>query len=338
MRLPSRDQAPAWPVTSPTRRGEPPAVGTTQKGRSARYRRRSKPADWNGPAKCRGCPDWKGLFQRKGKRQGRPAFHRDLGQRPAPGIALGEIYARAIGGRAVAEFDLAGLSKLHNLHEAGRCTVVDTSRSLPPGTATTISEAARTNFRRRRGGVGGGAVVAVAMVGTGGAGGAAGVGFGDDVPRLNRRDEAVSTPRQCLYVTRCGRIVIERFAYFLGGDVEAIIEIYQRVAPKPSHQFVARDHLAGTFQQGCQKLEGTLLQLYFSPVLTQFALRQVDFENTELENLGGAVVWVHGSFHLDRAISEFSIRRELCRSCRCAVRWWRGKVEPSPRSRDGSLN
>jgi predicted trehalose synthase len=43
-------------------------------------------------------------------------------------------------------------------------------------------------------------------------------------------------------------------------------------------------------------------------VLAQFALREVDLENTELEDLGGAVVRVHGSFHLDRAISEFNIR------------------------------
>jgi hypothetical protein len=42
-------------------------------------------------------------------------------------------------------------------------------------------------------------------------------------------------------------------------------------------------------------------------VFAEFALRQVDFKNTELEDLRCAVVWVHGSFHLDRAISEFSI-------------------------------
>ena len=154
-----------------------------------------------------------------------------------------------------------------------------------------------------------------AMVGTGGgSGGLAGaVSVRRHVPGLDRRDEAVSAPRQSLYVARCGGIVVQRFAYFLGGDIQAVIEIDQRVAPKPAHQFLARDHLAGTLQQRRQKLERALLQLYFLTVLAQLALRQVDFENTELKDLGDAVVRVHGSFHLDRAISEFSIR--ACSYC-----------------------
>jgi hypothetical protein len=55
------------------------------------------------------------------------------------------------------------------------------------------------------------------------------------------------------------------------------------------------------------------LQLYFSPMLAQFTLREVDFENTELEDLGDAVVRVHGSLHLGRAISEFNIRAHFTR-------------------------
>ena len=188
---------------------------------------------------------------------------------------------------------MAGLGELHHLQEPGR-TYLGGQPVDPNGEEHDDAQrdeaddpaAKGMRMRRRCGGWG--------RLRRGLAGGLR-------VPGLDRRDEAVSAPREGLDVAGRSGIVIQSLADLLGGDVEAVIEIHQRVAPKPADQFLAGDDLAGTLQQRREKLEGTLLQFDFPAVLSQFALCEVNLEHTELEDLGGAVVRVHGSFHLDGA-------------------------------------
>ena len=76
-------------------------------------------------------------------------------------------------------------------------------------------------------------------------------------PTRRRSDEAITAPRQRLDVARMFGIVVERLANLVDGLVQPLIKVHEDIAgPEAAAQFFARDHLAGTLQQGGQHLEG----------------------------------------------------------------------------------
>jgi hypothetical protein len=94
-------------------------------------------------------------------------------------------------------------------------------------------------------------------------------------------EEAVATSGNGLDEARILSRIAQRFSYLVDGFVEAMIEIYDRLAPKLFAQRLSGYQLSGFIQQHRQDLERLLLQPYAQATLGQFAGAKVDLEDAE---------------------------------------------------------
>ena len=78
------------------------------------------------------------------------------------------------------------------------------------------------------------------------------------------------------------------FPYFVDGLAETFVKIHEDAGrPDPVAQFFPRDHLAGTLQEHHENLERLVLQLDLRPLPAHLPGPQIDFENSEPNNVVG---------------------------------------------------
>jgi len=79
-------------------------------------------------------------------------------------------------------------------------------------------------------------------------------------PSLDRGDESVSSAGYSLDESRIGGGITQGLAQFVNGGVQAVIEVYERVArPEALLQLLARDHFSGVLKQNGQDLKWLFL-------------------------------------------------------------------------------
>jgi hypothetical protein len=99
------------------------------------------------------------------------------------------------------------------------------------------------------------------------------------VRRQDRGDEPVTAPGDRFDETRCLCRIPERLAQPADGCVQASVEIDERAfGPQPDNQLLARDDLAGFFEQRLKNAKGLLLQLDPNALLPQFPSIHIQLE------------------------------------------------------------
>ncbi len=107
----------------------------------------------------------------------------------------------------------------------------------------------------------------------------------------NRGDEAVSVARNSLDVSRTFGGVTERPADFAHGRVQAVLEVYERVAgPDGLAQILAADQMIRSLDQSPKDLKGLVLDRNAGSVLSQLAANGIELERSE-------PVLSHSGFH-----------------------------------------
>src|SRR5262249_51095843 len=95
----------------------------------------------------------------------------------------------------------------------------------------------------------------------------------------DRRDESIAAPRHRLNEARVLGWIAQRVAQFLDGAVQTSVEVDERVrGPEALPQLVARDEVAGPFEQQQQDLNGLLGEPDLQPLLAQLTRSEVQLE------------------------------------------------------------
>jgi len=118
-------------------------------------------------------------------------------------------------------------------------------------------------------------------------------------------DEAVAAAGDCFDVTGLIGGVAEGGAEAIDGGAEAVVELDKGVvAPDALAQLVARDDLAGVFEEGEQDFEGLILQLDAHTVFSKFGVLLIDLKSGEAKDgLGGVVRQAGSEFDVSVSIS-----------------------------------
>jgi hypothetical protein len=114
--------------------------------------------------------------------------------------------------------------------------------------------------------------------------GAAG-GFCGRLERLKmlyRTDVPVSPARQRFDVARCFRRIAKHFANARNCVVQAVVKVDECISrPEPGMKLLPSHHIAGTFQQDLEHLEGLTAQSQPCAVLAQLAGTDIQFKTIE---------------------------------------------------------
>ena len=101
----------------------------------------------------------------------------------------------------------------------------------------------------------------------------------DQTRNLDGEKEPVAAPGQRFNEARIRRRIAQRFAQFVDGRVESIVEIDIRVGgPQPAAQVIACDDGAGLLQQHLQNLERLPRELQPDPGLPKLTAPEIRFE------------------------------------------------------------
>src|SRR5258708_36227251 len=108
-------------------------------------------------------------------------------------------------------------------------------------------------------------------------------------------DESVAAAGQRLDIARVLCSIAKSLAQPVDGVVQTVIKINERVVrPELLAEFIACDHVAGTFQQHGQNLKRLILQPDSSAVLEEFSCAEIDFKRPEPGGRGGRRGGGHG--------------------------------------------
>ena len=102
---------------------------------------------------------------------------------------------------------------------------------------------------------------------------------------MDRRNEAITAPSECLDKHRSVRRFTERIAQPFDGGIKTMIKVDKGVRrPELIAQFLSGNQFSRMFQQSGQHLKRLFLELYFLSPLAEFPGLKINFKVAETDN------------------------------------------------------